>query len=217
MKFEHWSGSNLAPAVTGPLGWLIRLTPLSHSSPSLTPAPPPAPTHSYSTKLSSIPMPVLSMGLHVYTYATVQMMKECAYTHTHAHTLTHICTRTRTRTHTQHTHTHTHTSSVLLAPRWRRPVSKADRLSNGWAGQAHARQPWGEWLPGTLAIKMAFFTHTHTHTHSHTVTHVCLHMPTCVPTHHVGCLHPHTLPYCLQLKVSSKCVLHSICNCRQFH
>ena len=34
-------------------------------------------------------------------------------------------------------------------------VSKIDRLSNGWAGQAHARQPWGEWLPGTLAVKMA--------------------------------------------------------------
>ena len=35
------------------------------------------------------------------------------------------------------------------------PVTKAERLSNGWAGQAHARQPWGEWLPGTLAVKMA--------------------------------------------------------------
>ena len=35
------------------------------------------------------------------------------------------------------------------------PVSEANRLSNGWAGQAHARQPWGEWLLGTLAVKMA--------------------------------------------------------------
>ena len=64
-------------------------------------------------------------------------------------------------------HTHTHTSSVLLAPMGvgqdpgycLGPVSKVDRLSNGWAGQAHVRQPWGEWLPGTLAIKMAVRAH----------------------------------------------------------
>ena len=78
-----------------------------------------------------------------------------------------IC-EVRTHAHTQivthtHTHTHTHTSSDLLAPKGvgqgpgssLGPVTKADRLSNGWAGQAHARQPWGEWLPGTLAVKMA--------------------------------------------------------------
>ena len=61
-------------------------------------------------------------------------------------------------------HTHTHTSSSdLLAPKGvgqgpgssLGPVTKAERLSNGWAGQAHARQPWGEWLLGTLAVKMA--------------------------------------------------------------
>ena len=65
----------------------------------------------------------------------------------------------------QYTHTHTHTSSSsssgLLAPKSvgqdpgssLGPVSEANRLSNGWAGQAHARQPWGEWLLGTLAVK----------------------------------------------------------------
>ena len=81
-----------------------------------------------------------------------------------------LCTgNTCTHTHT-HTHAHTHTphihsssSSGLLAPKsvgqdpgyCLGPVSEADRLSNGWAGQAHARQPWGEWLLGTLAVKMA--------------------------------------------------------------
>ena len=58
----------------------------------------------------------------------------------------------------------THTSSSgLLAPKGvgqdpgssLGPVSEANRLSNGWAGQAHTRQPWGEWLLGTLAVKMA--------------------------------------------------------------
>ena len=62
-----------------------------------------------------------------------------------------------------HIHTSSSSSSGLLAPKGvgqgpgssLGPVTKADRLSNGWAGQAHARQPWGEWLPGTLAVKMA--------------------------------------------------------------
>ena len=60
-------------------------------------------------------------------------------------------------------HTHSYSYSGLLAPKSvgqdpgssLGPVSEADRLSNGRAGQAHARQPWGEWLLGTLAVKMA--------------------------------------------------------------
>ena len=64
-----------------------------------------------------------------------------------------------------HRHTHTHTLLLLYFLPQRGigqdpgsslgPVSKAYRLSNGWAGQAHARQPWGEWLLGTLAVNMA--------------------------------------------------------------
>ena len=61
-----------------------------------------------------------------------------------------------THVHTQHTHAHTSSSSSssdLLAPKGigqdpgssLGPVTKADRVSNGW----------GEWLPGTLAVKMA--------------------------------------------------------------
>ena len=69
---------------------------------------------------------------------------------------------TLTLAHTHHTSSSS-SSSDLLAPKGvgqgpgssLGPVTKADRLSNGWAGQAHARQPWGEWLLGTLAVKMA--------------------------------------------------------------
>ena len=75
---------------------------------------------------------------------------------------THMQTQMHTKTHTQH-NTHTHTSSDLLAPKGvgQDPrtslgsVTKADRLSKGWAGRVHSRQPWGEWLPGTLAVTMA--------------------------------------------------------------
>ena len=76
------------------------------------------------------------------------------------------CNKNNASANTLHTTHHTHTSSSssgLLAPKGvgqdpgssLGPVSEANRLSNGWAGQAHARQPWGEWLLGTFAIKMA--------------------------------------------------------------
>ena len=57
-----------------------------------------------------------------------------------------------------YTHACTH-SSGLFTHKGQDPgyclglVSEADRLSNGWAGQAHARQPWGEWLLGNLAVR----------------------------------------------------------------
>ena len=71
------------------------------------------------------------------------MRQEANNRHTHMHTYT-------------RTHTHTHTSSSChLAHKGRRtgprqyyclgPVSEAQRLSQGWAGQAHAQQSWGEW------------------------------------------------------------------------
>ena len=86
------------------------------------------------------------------SHAATQQMQRANATPTHTHVHTHM-----------YTHTSSSSSSDLLAPKGvgqgpgssLGPVTKADRLSNGWAGQAHARQPWGEWLLGTLAVKMA--------------------------------------------------------------
>ena len=66
--------------------------------------------------------------------------KSKSKTHTHTHACTHTHVRART---------HTHTSSGLLATAW----VLFPRLTD--CQMAHTRQPWGEWLPGTLAVKMA--------------------------------------------------------------
>ena len=114
--------------------------------------------HCKSCALADQPLPSRHMSQHRYIF--IQHTYPKANTKTNTKKQTHI--RTDTHTHT-HTHTHFSSSSGLLAPKGvgqdpgssLGPVSEANRLSNGWAGQAHARQPWGEWLLGTLAVKMA--------------------------------------------------------------
>ena len=115
---------------------------------------------------------------HQRCYILTSAHRTHTHTHTHTHTVTcghyssvlvhctlqmHHSLSKRTHKHTMHQCTHKHTLLLVSLPikgigqdpgYCLGPVSEADRLSNRWSGQAHARQPWDERLLDTLAVEM---------------------------------------------------------------